>query len=97
VGQLARSEEFEARHLGQIYGWVSGVFGQQCYGQQGREAKGLLRRYLAKMTGMSRAQITRLIARYGEAGELKSSAYRRHRFASSTREWTRCIKATGKA
>jgi hypothetical protein len=73
---------FEAQNREQIYGWVSGVLRQQCYGQQGREAKGLLRRYLAKMTGMSRAQITRLIARYGEAGELKASAYRRHRFAS---------------
>ena len=36
---------------------------QHRYGQQGRAAKGLLRRYLMKLTGMSRIQITRLIAR----------------------------------
>ena len=33
-----------------------------------------------KMTGMSRAQITRLIARYEEAGAVKAQGYRRHRF-----------------
>jgi transposase InsO family protein len=76
---------FEGQNREQIYEWVTGVLRQQRYGQQGRGAKGLLRRYLTKMTGMSRAQITRLIARYGEAGELKASAYRRHRFASKYR------------
>jgi transposase InsO family protein len=61
---------------------LTGVLKQHQYGQQGRGAKGLLRRYLAKMTGMSRAQITRLIARYGEAGAVKAQGYRRHRFAN---------------
>jgi transposase InsO family protein len=74
--------QFEGQQREQIYEWVSGVLRQQGYAQQGRGAKGLLRRYLAKMSGMSRAQITRLIARYGEAGELKASDYRRHRFAN---------------
>jgi hypothetical protein len=41
------------------------VLRQQQYSQQGRAARGLLRRYLEKMTGFSRAQVTRLIARYG--------------------------------
>jgi hypothetical protein len=41
----------------------------------------LLRRYLAKMTGFSRAQVTRLIARYGAHGEIEPVRYRRHRFA----------------
>lgn len=74
--------EFEGQQREQIYAWVSGVLRQQRYRQQGRRGKGLLRRYLAKMTGMSRAQITRLIARYGEAGEVRASTYRRHRFAN---------------
>ena len=54
---------------------------QQQYGQQGRKARGLLRRYLEKMTGLSRAQVTRLIARYRASGTVQLVPYRRHRFA----------------
>ncbi len=39
-----------------------------------------MRRYLEKMTGLSRAQVTRLIARYRAHGELQPAPYRRHRF-----------------
>ena len=39
---------------------VQRLLGQQEYPRQGRRAKGLLRAYVAKMTGMSRAQVTRL-------------------------------------
>jgi transposase InsO family protein len=74
--------QFEGRERQQIYEWVTSLLRQHRYGQQGRAAKGLLRRYLVKMTGMSRAQMTRLIAQYEEAGEVKAAAYRRHRFAS---------------
>ena len=41
---------------------------QQHYPQRGRKARGLLRRYLEKMTGLSRAQVTRLIAHYRAHG-----------------------------
>jgi predicted DNA-binding transcriptional regulator AlpA len=41
-----------------------------------------LRQYLAKMTGLSRAQITRLIRQYQQGGELQPARYRRHGFAS---------------
>jgi hypothetical protein len=36
---------------------------------------------MEKMTGLSRAQITRLITRYGEEGEVRVKRSRRHRFA----------------
>ena len=52
----------------QVYGWVEQVLRQQLYQKQGRRARGLLRRYLEKMTGRSRAQVTRLIARYRRPG-----------------------------
>jgi hypothetical protein len=42
--------------------------------------RGLLRRYVAKMTGRSRAQVTRLIGR--EPSEVKAVVYRRHQFPS---------------
>src|SRR5450755_3254141 len=80
--EASQEWQFAAKEREEIYEWLTGVLKQHQYGQQGRGAKGLLRRYLAKMTGMSRAQITRLIARYGEGGAVKAQGYRRHRFAN---------------
>jgi transposase InsO family protein len=80
---LRASEEirFEAETREQVYHWIEQVLRQQQYQQQGRKARGLLRRYLAKLTGLSRAQVTRLIARYQARRELQPVVYRRHRFA----------------
>ncbi len=80
--EASQDWQFEAKGRPQIYAWVTSVLRQHRYGQQGRAEKGLLRRYLLKMSGMSRAQMTRLIAQYGAEGEVKVGAYRRHRFAS---------------
>ena len=71
---------FEGESRQQVYHWSEQVLRQQQYAQQGRAARGLLRRYLGKMTGLSRAQVTRLIARYRANGELQPIGYRRHRF-----------------
>ena len=71
---------FEGENREQIYGWLEQVLRQPQYPKQGRKARGLLRRYLEKMTGRSRAQVTRLIARYRAHGELQPAPYRRHRF-----------------
>jgi hypothetical protein len=49
-------------------------------GRLGRAARGLVRRYAEKMTGLSRAQLTRLIARYTASGRVQAAAYRRQRF-----------------
>src|ERR1017187_1826737 len=61
---------FEGETRQQVYPWMERVLCQQQYHQQGRAARGLVRRYLAKMTGLSRAQVTRLIARYGRCGRV---------------------------
>jgi hypothetical protein len=71
---------FEGENRQQVYGWVEQLLRQQQYQKQGRAARGLLRCYLGKMTGLSRAQVTRLIARYRASGELQPVRYRRHRF-----------------
>jgi transposase InsO family protein len=71
---------FEGENRQQVYGWVEQLLRQQQYQKQGRRARGLLRRYLGKMTGRSRAQVTRLIARYRDNGELQPVPYRRYRF-----------------
>ena len=45
-----------------------------------KKDKGIVRRYLAKVSGFSRSQITRLIARWRERGVLEPRASRRRRF-----------------
>ena len=79
---VAASEEirFESADRGQVYAWVEGLLIGQRYAQQGKAARGLLRRYIEKMTGLSRAQVTRLIARYAASGRVKPTVYRRRRF-----------------
>lgn len=74
--------QFKGRKREEVYGWVGETLQQQGYRKLGRESKGLLRRYLAKMTGLSRAQVTRLVGQYQRDGEVKAKPYRRHRFAS---------------
>jgi transposase InsO family protein len=58
------------------------VLCEQEYARQGKASRGLLRRYIEKITGMSRAQVTRLIGRYMANGRVEARAYRRHRFAA---------------
>jgi transposase InsO family protein len=79
---VAASEElrFEGENRQQVYGWVEQVLVRQEYAQQGKAARGLVRRYVEKMTGMSRAQVTRLIARYTATGQVRPTIYRRRRF-----------------
>lgn len=71
---------FQAHHRGELYGWVNQILRQQDYAHLKRQGKGLVRRYLAKITGLSRAQVTRLIRCYQQGGEVKARAYRRRRF-----------------
>lgn len=81
---LAASEdlEFEGKKRKEVYEWITRVLRQQGYRRQGKLVRGLLRRYVAKMTGLSRAQMTRLIGRYMEHSEVKESSRRQHRFPS---------------
>jgi transposase InsO family protein len=80
---VAASEEirFEAKDRQQLYGWVEQVLVGRQYGQLGKAARGLVRRYIEKMTGLSRAQVTRLIALYTVGGQVQVTVYRRRRFA----------------
>ena len=47
-----------------------------------RIEKGLVRLYLARMTGLSRAQVTRLVTGYADTGRVKAAVYQRKKFAS---------------
>jgi transposase InsO family protein len=78
--EASQDLRFEGKSREQVYAWVEQVLCQQQYHQQGKAARGLLRRYIEKMTGMSRAQVTRLIARFMASGQVRATEYRRHRF-----------------
>jgi transposase InsO family protein len=81
---LEGSEEvsFEGKELREVYEWITRLLREHGYRKQRRVVRGLLRRYVAKMTGRSRAQVTRLIGRYLEHSEVKEAVYRRHQFPS---------------
>ncbi len=83
IGRFVEASEeirFEGANRGQVYGWVERVLIQQEFAQQGRAARGLVRRYIEKMAGLSRAQVTRLIARYTANGRVLATVYLRRRF-----------------
>ena len=79
---LAGSDEhqFEGQKREEMYAWIHETLRQQDYSGLGRTGRGLVRRYIEKMTGMSRAQLTRLITQYLKGEEVKPKPYRRRRF-----------------
>lgn len=72
---------FKGRKREEVYGWVHQTLRQQGYEGLKRSGRGLVRRYVEKMTGLSRAQTSRLISLYLRGEEVKLQPYRRHRFA----------------
>ena len=83
IGRFVEASEelrFEGENRQQVYGWLERVLVEQEYSQQGKAARGLVRRYIEKMTGMSRSQVTRLIARYTATGLVRPTVYQRRRF-----------------
>lgn len=83
-GFLAGSADlrFAGQRRSEIYGWVERTLVRHQYASLGRRDKGLVRQYLARMTGMSRAQVTRLIAGYQNTGRVLPTVYQRTRFAA---------------
>jgi hypothetical protein len=78
---------FKGSSRAETYAWIEKMLRSYKYFSQPRAEKGLLRRYLLKMTGYSPAQLTRLIAQFRRTGHLRKRPYRRHRFPTKfTRE-----------
>jgi transposase InsO family protein len=72
---------FKARIREETYDWVNQTLQQLHYRKLKRSARGLVRRYLSKMTGLSRAQVTRLLRMYVRGEKVQPQRYRRYRFA----------------
>jgi hypothetical protein len=61
-------------------GWAARTLRPQRYQALGWAGRGLVREYVARMTGLSRAQVTRLIRQYPRGGQVQPKAYRRRRW-----------------
>ncbi len=78
---------FTGQSRAQTYAWIERTLRQYNYLSRPRAEKGLLRQYLGKMTGLSAAQLTRLIAQFRRTAGVRLSPYQRHRFPTKfTRE-----------
>ena len=74
--------QFKGKKREEVYRWVNETLRQQDYSELARAARGVVRCYVAKMTGLKRAQVTRLIGRYLAGEPVEPKAYRRRRFSS---------------
>ena len=72
--------EFRGLSVDGKYEWIEEVLVRFSYHRLSRGEKGVIRRYLQKVTGYSRSQVSRLIADYKWTGRLRKTEYRRHRF-----------------
>jgi hypothetical protein len=72
----------EAKGQAEIYGFVERVLVEQEYHRQGKKRRGRIRAYLCKLTGLSQAQMTRLIRLHRKDGRVKATDGRRRRFPS---------------
>lgn len=81
---LAGSGEvrFAGQRREEVYGWVEQTLVRQQYAGLNRSDKGSVRNYLARITGLSRSQVTRLITAYGQTGCVKAVVYQRTKFAT---------------
>jgi hypothetical protein len=81
---LAGSGElrFAGQRREEVYAWTEQTLVRHRYSALNRMEKGLVRLYVARMTGLSRAQVTRRIAGYTDTGLVKAAIYQRKKFAS---------------
>jgi hypothetical protein len=69
-----------------VYQWIEETLQHYRYSRQPKEARGVLREFIVKMTGLSVPQVTRLIGRNLHTGQVREKEYRRHRFARHYRQ-----------
>ncbi len=72
--------EFRGLSVEEKYQWIEVGLVRFSYLRLNKTEKGVIRRYIQKVTGYSRAQVSTLISEYKRTGRLKKTEYRRHRF-----------------
>ena len=72
--------EFRGVSVEERYHWIEEVLRRFRYYRLKRAQKGVIRRYIEKVSGYSRSQVSRLIGEYNRRGCLRKAQHRRHRF-----------------
>ncbi len=72
--------EFRGVSVEERYHWMETVLVRFRYYGLKRAEKGVIRHYIEKVSGYSRAQVSRLIGEYQRRGQSERKQYRRHRF-----------------
>jgi len=78
--KLSREINFAGQSRAEVYRWVERVLVAQEYAGQGKKQRGAVRAHIAKITGRSLAQVTRLIRMHRRVGSVEAKPYRRRRF-----------------
>ena len=73
---------FAGQRRDEVYGWMERTLVRHEYAGLPRPDKGVVRLYLTQMTGLSRAQVTRLITGYQQTGRVTAVSYQRTRFST---------------
>ncbi len=76
----SRAVRFDAHEQRDVYDLVERVLRAQRYTRLSKGQRGIVRRYLVKVTGLSRAQITRLIGQWMSERKIQARPPRRPRF-----------------
>ncbi|MDQ2776267.1 MAG: integrase [Acidobacteriota bacterium] len=72
--------EFSGQSRTEKYAWTEQVLIAREYGSLSKKKRGEVRGYIAKVTGLSLAQVTRLVRKYRATGKVEPSAAARRRF-----------------
>lgn len=72
--------DFTGQSRGQRYAWVQSALAEQQYFSLSKNQRGAVRTFLAKVTGLSLPQITRLIRAYRRHGQIRVHTGARRRF-----------------
>ena len=78
--ESSRAVRFSLEGREALYRLLVRVLKNQRYAELRREQRGIVRRFLAKVTGRSRAQITRLINQWMEVRTIEAKRPSRRRF-----------------
>lgn len=80
VLQSAQAIAFKGIKREQVYRWIEVVLKRFDYFELGRKDKGLVKTYLHRLSGFSRAQLTRLVLKCLLEGAIRPTRARRNRF-----------------
>lgn len=72
--------DFKGQGRTEVYGWLQATLIKFSYPTLSKKDKGTLKKYLSKVTGYSRSQVTRLIRKQTETGYVRAKSQKRYRF-----------------